>query len=886
MQRLRWRFPIAVLLAWLASAPGAPAQTAAAFFEDAALHEIRLEMKPTDWTALKVDYLSNTYYPANFKWRDQLVEDIGIRSRGTGSRSPIKPSLRVDFDRFEESQKFLGLKSVVLRANTQDPSMLHERLSMLVMRRLGVPASRESGTTLYVNDEFIGLYSIVESVDKVFLERNLGEDGGYLYKYDYNAGDSAYYFGYRGDNPALYSPSPFKPETHEKDPDPKPIEAMIRTMNQTADADFRRVMADYLDLTGFLKHVAVERYLAEQDGVIGAFGMNNYYIYRFEKKNLFQLIAWDKSNTFEAGPTESIWRFVTDVPAAQQNVLMRRLLGFPELRNAYLEYLAACARVAGGAGGLLAREVDRLYDQTRATALADPNKQCQDPATGLLRACSNAEFEADIVNLRHFAAHRKEAVLGQAAAELTPVTQRAFAIPDKGGFAMSTVGSAASTSVGYARIQPGSGATAPAGVAILGFRQKGTLVSETAVPSSPLLGDGRIYAEVRGPVNTGVALANPNAQAAQVTFYFTDADGKDFGTGTTTIPPSGQIAEFLDQGRFKSGPDIFGTFTFKSDVPISAVALRGLSNERADLLLTTLPVTPLGPSQGQAIAFPHFADGAGWSTQVVLVNPTDDLLAGAVQFLGQGGAAAAATPVTVTVDGQSASSFPYAIPGRSARRFQTSGAGAALVSGSVRVVPTAGARSPSGLAIFAYRSGGITVSEAGVPASRALQAARMYAEVSGESIDSGVAIANPSPVAATATLELTGLDGKALGLKTQVAIPGDGQVAMFLDQVPGLESLPLPFQGIVRISTAAPSGLAVVGLRSSVNERGDFLITTTPPVDEQAAPAAADQFFPHLVDSGGYTTQFILFSGAAGQAPSGTLRFLSQAGGALNVLLW
>jgi hypothetical protein len=39
---------------------------------------------------------------------------------------------------------------------------------------------------------------------------------------------------------------------------------------------------------------------------------------------------------------------------------------------------------------------------------------------------------------------------------------------------------------------------------------------------------------------------------------------------------------------------------------------------------------------------------------------------------------------------------------------------------------------------------------------------------------------------------------------------------------------------------------------------------------------------PQLVDGGGYTTEFILFSGSAGQTFSGTLQFFTQSGAALQ----
>src|SRR5436190_870987 len=153
-----------------------------AFLDDTVLQEVRLNMNARDWQTLKDNYLDNTYYPTDFKWRDQGLRNVGIRSRGTGSRSGVKPGLRIDFDRYTSGQTFQGLKSFVLRNNTQDSSNMHERLSMLLFRRLGEPASREAHAKLFINDQYSGLFTIVESVDKTFLKRNYGEDGGYLYK--------------------------------------------------------------------------------------------------------------------------------------------------------------------------------------------------------------------------------------------------------------------------------------------------------------------------------------------------------------------------------------------------------------------------------------------------------------------------------------------------------------------------------------------------------------------------------------------------------------------------------------------------------------------------------------------------------------------------------
>jgi hypothetical protein len=85
----------------------------------------------------------------------------------------------------------------------------------------------------------------------------------------------------------------------------------------------------------------------------------------------------------------------------------------------------------------------------------------------------------------------------------------------------------------------------------------------------------------------------------------------------------------------------------------------------------------------------------------------------------------------------------------------------------------------------------------------------------------------------------------------------------------------------MRITSDA--AVAVTGLRSRINERGDFLITTTPPSAESASPSAALRVFPHLANGDGYTTQFILYSGNAGQAPVGELQFYGQDGNALSL---
>src|SRR2546426_1402326 len=120
--RLTERIGVSIIAAGLfivLSSPLLSAQTANDLFDGSVLQEIRLEINPKDWAALKANPSSNTYYPCNLKWRGMVVENVGIRQRGGSTRSSIKPGLRVDFNQYEDAQTFLGLKSIGLDNMTQ-----------------------------------------------------------------------------------------------------------------------------------------------------------------------------------------------------------------------------------------------------------------------------------------------------------------------------------------------------------------------------------------------------------------------------------------------------------------------------------------------------------------------------------------------------------------------------------------------------------------------------------------------------------------------------------------------------------------------------------------------------------------------------------------------
>ncbi|HUQ89513.1 MAG TPA: CotH kinase family protein [Vicinamibacterales bacterium] len=369
----------------LVFAPGVSlAQTTDDLFSKSSLQRVDLELHSADWAKLKEDFQSNTYYPADFKWNGQTVYNVGIRSRGRGSRNANKPGLKVDFDQYSGKQKFLGLKSLVLDNLTQDPSGVHETVSMAFYERLGIPTPREAHVRLYVRGEYVGLYALIESVDKDFLARIYGSIGddvqndGWLYEFSWQ---DHYLFTDLGTGLAEIKLR-FDATTHESKSDEekyRPIQELITLANQTPTDRFVEVIGARFDIPGFIRFVAAQAYLGDTDGFLGAFGMNNFYLYRLENQNKHVLIAWDTDNTF--------WGSTFPVRPPTDNVLMQSLMVIPEYEALWYQELARANQMAEADGWLeaeITREVQAIDQAMKEDVLKPYSNNSYEGQSGLM----------------------------------------------------------------------------------------------------------------------------------------------------------------------------------------------------------------------------------------------------------------------------------------------------------------------------------------------------------------------------------------------------------------------------------------------------------------------------------------------------------------------
>jgi hypothetical protein len=364
-------FGLAVVAAFLAVSTPVLAQTADDLFARQDLQRIDLFVHSSDWAKLRAEFQTNTYYPADFTWNGQTVRNVGIRSRGRGSRSGNKPGLRVDFDRYTTGGRFLGLKSLVLDNLTQDQSGIHETVAMAFYARLGIPASRELHARLYVNNEYAGLYAVVESVDKELLARVFGAIGddtqndGWLYEFKWQ---DNWFFTYFGGDLREYMLR-FEATTHESKSDEekyRPIENLIRLANTTPTDRFAAEVGAKLDLAQVTRFIAAQVFLAETDGFLGGFGINNLYLYRLENSDVHVFIAWDADNTFyhPEYPTNS---------GMNDNILMRALIAMPEYQGLFWEEMRRNVQMAEE-GDWLHNEITRNLQRIDTAMKEDPVK--------------------------------------------------------------------------------------------------------------------------------------------------------------------------------------------------------------------------------------------------------------------------------------------------------------------------------------------------------------------------------------------------------------------------------------------------------------------------------------------------------------------------------
>ena len=342
---MKTRIAPALLLIFglLASAPAAAQETTKKKTETVNLFaagkpaSVTLAVSKENWERLQRNPFIFT--EASVVYNGKRIDGAGVRYKGNstfGGRGPHK-SFKVNLGYFGGTKKLHGQSTLNLHHPFKDPSRVREVVSYALFAEAGIKAPRATHVTLTLRvpgihaDFNLGVYSLVEQVDKKFLGAHYSDNDGDLFKIE-GMGDP---FGESRQRRRGGQREPYEGFINKEGSSRGPaLSYLLDAVRRGDDSDLEK----HLDVKGFLRWLAANHILANLDSYTGM--GHNGYIYAFEK-NRFTFIPWDMNEAFGKftyGRSQTQMEGL-DIfrPFVRNKILIDRALGKKTWRALYIE---------------------------------------------------------------------------------------------------------------------------------------------------------------------------------------------------------------------------------------------------------------------------------------------------------------------------------------------------------------------------------------------------------------------------------------------------------------------------------------------------------------------------------------------------------------------
>jgi hypothetical protein len=354
------------------------------FMEDA-VHEIQLTFNQTNWWNQLTDNFENyedpPYLLASFAWDSVELDSIGVRFKGNSSYMGYygdKKSFKLDIDEFVLDQEISGLDKLNLNNCFLDPSYVREKCTYELCAELGQAYMRSNFAAVYINDEYWGLYLLVEQSDQQFLESRYGasEDGN-LWKGEPNGT-----FEYEGANESDYYAS-YELKTNEEVNDWSDLVDLMEALNNTPVSNLADSLHERMDVNSALAMLAIDNFVVNLDSYIGRCA--NYYFYHRDNDSRFVFHKWDQNEAFgifnqyqlSSAEMKHLSPYWTNPQWNAERPLAEQLWLIDEYDDVYLGHMKKL--MAGGAiPDTLINRMEELRDLIRPYVLDDPNTMFSD----------------------------------------------------------------------------------------------------------------------------------------------------------------------------------------------------------------------------------------------------------------------------------------------------------------------------------------------------------------------------------------------------------------------------------------------------------------------------------------------------------------------------
>ncbi len=265
---------------------------------EVAIIEITIDPQALEWIYANVwsDSMHNTTVHFSNVHIDETIEDVGFRLRGNTSRLAWKKSFKLSFNTFVPGREFYDVDKINLNGEHNDPSIIRSKLGWDIFQQIREVSSRAAHTTVYINDEYYGLYISVEHIDDEFLNRSFNDPSGNLWKCHYPAR-----LTYLGDDPDLYKLEEngmrvYELKTNTEADDYFQLARLIDVINNTPSENMLDSLEVIVDIPSVLKYMAIDVLTGSWDDYW--YGKNNFYIYHEPSVDRFSIIPYDYDNSF------------------------------------------------------------------------------------------------------------------------------------------------------------------------------------------------------------------------------------------------------------------------------------------------------------------------------------------------------------------------------------------------------------------------------------------------------------------------------------------------------------------------------------------------------------------------------------------------------------
>ena len=297
------------------------------FFDPARVLELELKISENALPALRgYRWQWNRQNALPRPWVEAEVSGVGGRSEtvrlrlegAAGSFRTIddRPSMALHFER--SMGKFSGCQQLLLSNSVQDPSHCNERIARQLFLDAGVPTGNATHARVWLNGRDLGIYVVVEEINRSFVRRHFGKRAGSLYD-----------GGFLQDIDTSRQPESF--DRLSGPADLRPLNEAV----QTSDLGQREEhFTEILDLDRFLSHLALDVILYNWAGY--HLNRNNYRVHCDAERGKFTFLPSGLDQLFEQpdGPVHPM--FLGRVTQA--------VMAIPSMRTAFFERILELTR--------------------------------------------------------------------------------------------------------------------------------------------------------------------------------------------------------------------------------------------------------------------------------------------------------------------------------------------------------------------------------------------------------------------------------------------------------------------------------------------------------------------------------------------------------------